>query len=176
MTLNLCRILFVFTCMLTVFYATAQDPALRAPAYPLVTVDPYTSAWSFTDRLYDDAVRHWTGKPHGLIGALRVDGTVYRFMGKPEAPVKTIVKTAAAEAWQGKYTYEKPQGEWAAQNYDDSAWRAGEAAFGTRDMPYLRTPWETKDIWVRREIMLTESDLAQPLILEYSHDDIFELY
>ena len=26
---------------------------LRAPAYPLVTIDPYTSAWSTTDNLYD---------------------------------------------------------------------------------------------------------------------------
>ena len=24
---------------------------LRAPAYPLVTIDPYTSAWSTTDNL-----------------------------------------------------------------------------------------------------------------------------
>ena len=37
---------------------------LRAPAYPLVTIDPYTCAWSFTDNLYDEPVRHWTGKAH----------------------------------------------------------------------------------------------------------------
>ena len=47
---------------------------MRAPAYPLVTIDPYTSAWSEADHLYDDVVRHWTGKRHGLIGAIRVDG------------------------------------------------------------------------------------------------------
>ena len=33
---------------------------LRAPAYPLITIDPYTSAWSTTDRLYDSQVKHWT--------------------------------------------------------------------------------------------------------------------
>ena len=53
---------------------------LRAPAYPLVTIDPYTSAWSETDQLFDSPVRHWTGKTHSLIGAIRVDGQVYRFM------------------------------------------------------------------------------------------------
>ena len=26
---------------------------LRAPAYPLVTIDPFTCAWSAADRLYD---------------------------------------------------------------------------------------------------------------------------
>ena len=32
-------------------YAPAAKNELRAPATPLVTIDPYTSAWSFADRL-----------------------------------------------------------------------------------------------------------------------------
>ncbi len=59
--------------------------ALRAPSYPLITIDPYTSIWSFTDRLNEDATRHWTGKEQGLLGVIEVDGVSYRFMGK-EAP------------------------------------------------------------------------------------------
>ena len=47
---------------------------LRAPAFPLVTIDPYTSAWSFTDQLFDEPVKHWTGAKFPLIGAIRVDG------------------------------------------------------------------------------------------------------
>lgn len=54
----------------------------RAPAYPLITIDPYISAWSHTDKLYDDDIRHWTGTEHPLVGVLRVDGKCYRFMGK----------------------------------------------------------------------------------------------
>ena len=34
---------------------------LRAPAYPLVTIDPYTSAWSTSDTLHNGVVKHWTG-------------------------------------------------------------------------------------------------------------------
>ena len=45
---------------------------LRAPAYPLITIDPYTCAWSTTDQLFDSPVIHWTGKTHSLIGAIRV--------------------------------------------------------------------------------------------------------
>ncbi len=54
---------------------------LRAPAYPLITIDPYTSAWSGSDNLYDSEVIHWTERPFHLLGLLRVDGQVYRFMG-----------------------------------------------------------------------------------------------
>ena len=43
---------------------------LRAPAYPLVTIDPYASAWSMSDNLYDSPVRHWTGKDFPLIGVV----------------------------------------------------------------------------------------------------------
>lgn len=55
--------------------------AMRAPAYPLITIDPYTNGWSMTDNLYDDDVRHWTEKPFPLRGFITVDGEQYRFMG-----------------------------------------------------------------------------------------------
>ena len=45
------------------FFNPGKENSLRAPAYPLVTIDPYTSGWSFVDKLNEDIVRHWTGKP-----------------------------------------------------------------------------------------------------------------
>ncbi len=57
---------------------------LRAPAYPLITIDPYTSAWSPSDALYDSQVMHWTGFSFPFIGVLKVDGVPYRFMGLEE--------------------------------------------------------------------------------------------
>ena len=59
-------------------YAPAAKNELRAPATPLVTIDPYTSAWSFADRLNEESVRHWTGRNFPLLGSLRVDGVSYR--------------------------------------------------------------------------------------------------
>ena len=48
-------------------YAPAAKNELRAPATPLVTIDPYTSAWSFADRLNEESVRHWTGRNFPLL-------------------------------------------------------------------------------------------------------------
>lgn len=50
---------------------------LRAPSYPLITIDPYTSIWSFADRLNEDATRHWTGKEQGLLGVIELNGVSY---------------------------------------------------------------------------------------------------
>ena len=53
-------------------------------AIPLVTVDPYFNIWSFSDHLYDDTPRHWTGHQNSMTGIIRVDGKNYRFMGLVE--------------------------------------------------------------------------------------------
>ncbi|HIW74916.1 MAG TPA: DUF4965 domain-containing protein [Firmicutes bacterium] len=58
---------------------------LRAPAVPLITVDPYFSVWSCADRLNAAATCHWTGHTNTINGFLTIDDTVYRFMGGEEA-------------------------------------------------------------------------------------------
>lgn len=58
--------------------------SLRAPAYPLITIDPYTSIWSASDNLYDRSTTHWTGRDFPMLGVLNVDGTNYRFLGKEQ--------------------------------------------------------------------------------------------
>lgn len=54
----------------------------RAPAYPLITVDPYFNVWSMADTLYGNTTKHWTGKPNTMLGTIYVDGKAYTFMGE----------------------------------------------------------------------------------------------
>ena len=55
---------------------------LRAPALPLITVDPYFSVWSPSEKLTDSVTMHWTGKPNTIVGTATIDGVACRFLGK----------------------------------------------------------------------------------------------
>lgn len=57
---------------------------MRAPANPLITVDPYFSVWSMNDTLSGSTTCHWTSKPNTMLGTVNIDGTDYTFMGKIE--------------------------------------------------------------------------------------------
>ncbi len=60
---------------------------LRPPAIPLITIDPFFSVWSNTDKLYDADTVHWTGKRNDICGTVNIDGEVFRFMGTGDEPV-----------------------------------------------------------------------------------------
>ncbi|BCK01850.1 glutaminase family protein [Anaerocolumna chitinilytica] len=59
-----------------------MNTQFRAPAIPLVTVDPYFNVWSMSDRLNGDYTRHWTGAKNSMTGIVLVDGNPYIFAGK----------------------------------------------------------------------------------------------
>ena len=150
---------------------TVVSNSLRAPAYPLVSIDPYTSAWSASDHLYDSSVQHWTGKAFPLIGALKVDGEVYRFMGVEDSDLLTLVPVAQEGSWKGRYTESEPKGDWTSADYNDAGWKVGEGCFGTPDEKYAKTLWESRNIWVRREIELPQDVAERQVYLYFSNDD-----
>ncbi|MBQ7194062.1 MAG: DUF4965 domain-containing protein [Bacteroidales bacterium] len=151
-------------------FAAPQKNSLRAPAYPLVTIDPNTSAWSMSDNLYDEPVKHWTGKDFPLIGAIKVDNTVYRFMGAEAPEFKVVIPTSIEADWSGKYTFEEPAADWMNPGFDDAAWAEAPAAWGHLEAE-AKTPWKTPYIWVRRTIELKESLAGKPIYLDFSNDD-----
>jgi len=78
---------------------------LRAPSYPLITVDPFFSVWSAANRLTEGSTVHWTGKPNTINGTLVIDGVTYRFMGEGDAPAMTQV-SADCNAFSTTYVFE----------------------------------------------------------------------
>ncbi len=76
----------LFAVLLSAPTLVAQQPsqsgAVRPPAVPLITHNPYFSIWSETDELTGSETRHWTGARQPLTGIARIDGHAYRFMGE----------------------------------------------------------------------------------------------
>lgn len=165
-------------CMRTEQFNEIIKSDLRAPAYPLITVHPDVSIWAVNDTLSTQAPRFFgRERDFPFVGAIRVDGTVYRFMGDKRLPLKSLAPISYEKAWQGKYTFIRPETDWNQPHFDDSKWKTGDAAFGTGDQHNVKTLWPSHDIWVRREITLDKKTIADSkLYLRYSHDDIFQLY
>ncbi|MDE6683576.1 MAG: DUF5127 domain-containing protein, partial [Duncaniella sp.] len=68
---------------------------------------------------------------------------------------------------------------WTKTDFNDSSWSSEPAAWGSGgEYPNCATSWagDNKDIYVRREINLDADDLAKDLWLQFSHDDICEIY
>lgn len=156
-----------------------KKTALRLPSVPLILSDPYFSIWSPYDTLNEGNTKHWTNDDKPLEGLLRVDGTVYRWMGSAQRDLmETVVPMADEEAWEGQYTRRKPVDGWQNLNFDDKSWQKGHGAFGTDNNLNIRTPWteEYSDIWVRRTVNLTKAQTEGDLYVVYSHDDACEVY
>jgi Domain of unknown function (DUF4965)/Domain of unknown function (DUF1793)/Domain of unknown function (DUF5127)/Domain of unknown function (DUF4964) len=166
------RLLLVLCLLLTGHIMYAQ--VSKAPAYPLITRNTYTSIWSFTDTLTSSPTKHWTGKDQSLLGFIRVDGDTYRFMGKAPMVYKTILPASDELAYECKYTETKPAAGWANIKFDDSNWQTGGAPF-TDNKAEAKTLWTSKDIWIRREFDVADLSIDK-LMLKLNHDDNVEVY
>lgn len=60
---------------------------MKLPCYPLVTIDPFMSIWSKSERLYDSDTILWCNIKKAMRGVVVIDSKRYRFMGLGDEPI-----------------------------------------------------------------------------------------
>lgn len=93
--------------------------------------------------------------------------------------VRTIAETSEAVPVPWRFTNTAPAQDWTSSEFDDSTWQIGPGGFGTTGTPgaVVRTDWRTRDIWLRREFILSsEANHLEKVAFRLHHDEDAELY
>ena len=148
---------------------TAVFAQRTAPAYPLITHDPYFSIWSSSDSLNKSTTKHWTGANQSLTGLISVDGTVYSFLGQSEKVYQSILPTADEKPMEISYTEHKPVTNWTDIDFKGSDWKTGLGPAGS-EQSQVKTLWKKDEIWARRSFDIKKIS-NNAIFLKIRHDD-----
>lgn len=183
------KTLLAMIVIVVAFDCNGARTSLRAPAYPLLSLDPSVNQWSMGDTLYADATRHWTRREQPLLGVLTVDGVSYRFLGQEFNVAESVAPNSEWGDWVASYTTDSPSPGWANTDFDDSSWETGPAAFATKGeegkfvmvknefcKTGARTKWTTPYLWVRRTVDLPDHITGKEMFLEVTYDDAADVY
>lgn len=72
-----------------------------------------------------------------------------------------------------RYTTTRPEGDWMAAGFDDSAWAEAKAPFGTINKP--ATPWNSPDLWLRRSFEWDGKAVGHAALVIF-HDETTEVH
>lgn len=116
---------------------------LRAPAVPLITVDPYFSVWSSECTLNFSNTEHWTGKSNSIIGTVTIDGEELLFLGYHRDMKKMKQISLSIDALQTTAEFENEKIILAAKFL--SPLIPDDYRLLTRPVSYLEISYEIKD-------------------------------
>ena len=145
----------------------AKKPGLSAMVYTQLTDVETESNGLLT---YDRAVI----KPDANIVAAANRG---EFLPLPALPNPALVPTSEDEPQSWHYTTDAPADKtaWTTELFRDAAWKTAPAGFG-HEVGDIKTPWNTPDIWLRREFVLPDGKLPKKLAFSSFHDEDVEIY
>lgn len=110
--------------------------------------------------------------------AKRDKNTAANWAALPVPPkMNSLLSTAKNEAVEWSWVEQAPAEGWFETSFDASSWNKGTAGFGEGDNRggEVRTPWKTRDIWIRRSFDIGSVDPSTVRLI-LAHDDGAEVY
>jgi hypothetical protein len=166
--------------------------ALITPVYTFLNETPDRSPMTDWYRTKDATKVGFTARPvvGGVFAPMLYHKDVWQKYAKrdrtraakwapmPQAPTfKTVIPAADVQSSLWRYTTTQPAADWFMPRFDCSSWKEGKSGFGTAETPgaTVGTQWNTREIWLRREIELTPANLKK-IQAWVHHDETVEVY